>query len=137
MLDIRQFRENPDHIRERLATRGEEFAAKVDDVARLDAERREAITAGEELKARRNAASKEIGALMGQKKLEEAEAIKAEVRDIGGQISELDTKAGQADAELRDILLRLPNLLSSADLARLASHTKDIEFSTAFEDRRT
>ena len=66
VLDIRQFRENPDHICERLATRGEEFAAKVDDVVRLDSERREAITAVEELKAKRNAASKEIGALMGQ-----------------------------------------------------------------------
>ena len=81
MLDIRQFRENPDHIRERLATRGEEFAAKVDDVLRLDTERREAITAVEELKAMRNAASKEIGALMGQKKLEEAEAKKALLPD--------------------------------------------------------
>ena len=68
VLDIRQLRENPDHIRERLATREEEFAAKVDDVVRLDTERREAITAVEELKAKRNAASKEIGALMGQKK---------------------------------------------------------------------
>ena len=114
MLDIRQFRGNPDHIRERLATRGEEFAAKVDDVLRLDTERREAITAVEELKAKRNAASKEIGALMGQKKLEEAEAKKAEVRDIGDQISELDAKAGQVDTDLRDILLRLPNLPHAA-----------------------
>ena len=69
VLDIRLFRDNADHVRERLATRGEEFAAKVDDVVRLDAERREAITAVENLKARRNAASKEIGALMGQKKV--------------------------------------------------------------------
>ena len=77
---------------------------------RLDAERREAITAVEELKARRNSASKEIGALMGQKKPDEAEAKKAEVRDIGDQISALDNKAAQADGELREILLRLPNL---------------------------
>ena len=49
VLDIRQIRDNPGHVRERLATRGEEFAAKVDDAVRLDAERREAITAVEEL----------------------------------------------------------------------------------------
>ncbi len=128
MLDIRQFRENPDHIRERLATRGQEFAAKVDDVLRLDAERREAITAVEELKARRNAASKEIGALMGQKKLDEAEAKKAEVRDIGDQISELDAKAGQADTDLRDILLRLPNL-PHADVPVGASEEDNTEIS--------
>ena len=128
MLDIRQFRENPDLIRERLATRGEEFAAKVDDVVRLDAERREAITAVEELKARRNAASKEIGTLMGQKKIEEAEAKKAEVRDIGDQISELDAKAGQVDTDLRDILLRLPNL-PHADVPVGASEEDNTEIS--------
>lgn len=128
MLDIRQFRENPDHIRERLATRGEEFAAMVSDVLRLDTERREAITAVEELKAKRNAASKEIGALMGQKKLEEAEAKKAEVRDIGDQISELDAKAGQVDTDLRDILLRLPNL-PHADVLVGASEEDNTEIS--------
>jgi len=110
VLDIREIRDNPEHVRERLATRGEDFAAKVGDVVRLDAERREAITAVEGLKARRNSASKEIGALMGQKKTEEAEAKKTEVRDIGDQISALDSQAAQADGELRDILLRLPNL---------------------------
>ena len=47
---------------------------------------------------------------MGQKKTEEAEAKKTEVRDIGDQISALDSQAAQADGELRDILLRLPNL---------------------------
>ena len=47
---------------------------------------------------------------MGQKKTEEAEAKKTEVRDIGDQISALDSQATQADGELRDILLRLPNL---------------------------
>ena len=110
MLDIRQFRDNPDNVRERLATRGEEFAAKVDVIVRLDAERREAISAVEELKATRNAASKEIGTLIGQKKTGEAEAKKTEVRDIGDQISALDNQAGQANAELRDTLLHLPNL---------------------------
>ncbi len=53
MLDIRQFRENPDQVRKRLASRGEEFAAKVDEVVRLDTERREAITVVEVLKAKR------------------------------------------------------------------------------------
>ncbi|MBT7735506.1 MAG: serine--tRNA ligase, partial [Verrucomicrobia bacterium] len=105
MLDIREIRDNPDHVRERLATRGKEFATKVDDLVRLDAERREAITAVEELKAKRNAASKEIGALMGKKKTDEAEAKKAEVRDIGDRISALDSQAAQVDGELRDILL--------------------------------
>ena len=110
MLDIRQFRETPEHVRERLATRGIEFPEKVDDILRLDTERREAITAVEELKAKRNSGSKEIGLLMSQKKLDEAESKKAEVREIGNQISQLDIKASQTDQELQNILLRLPNL---------------------------
>ena len=110
MLDIRQFRESPEHVRERLATRGIEFPEKVDDILRLDTERREAITAVEELKAKRNSGSKEIGLLMSQKKLDEAESKKAEVREIGNQISQLDIKASQTDQELQNILLRLPNL---------------------------
>ena len=110
MLDIRQFRESPEHVRERLSTRGIEFPEKVDDILRLDTERREAITTVEELKAKRNSASKEIGLLMSQKKLEEAESKKVEVREIGEQISNLDIKVDQTDEELRNILLRLPNL---------------------------
>ena len=110
MLDIRQFREDAEHVRKRLATRGLEFSGKVDHVLNLDTERREAITAVEELKAKRNSASKEIGLLMSQKKIEEAEAKKAEVREIGIEISQLDTKASQTEEELKNILLRLPNL---------------------------
>jgi len=110
VLDIKQFRESPEHVRERLATRGIEFPEKVDDILRLDTERREAITAVEELKAKRNSGSKEIGLLMSQKKLDEAESKKAEVREIGNQISQLDIKASQTDQELQNILLRLPNL---------------------------
>ena len=110
MLDIRQFREDAEHVRKRLATRGLEFSGKVDHVLNLDTERRETITAVEELKAKRNSASKEIGLLMSQKKIEEAEAKKAEVREIGIEISQLDTKASQTEEELKNILLRLPNL---------------------------
>ena len=110
MLDIRQFREDTENVRKRLATRGLEFSGKVDHVLNLDTERREAITAVEELKAKRNSASKEIGLLMSQKKIEEAEAKKAEVREIGIEISQLDTKASQTEEELKNILLRLPNL---------------------------
>ena len=65
---------------------------------------------------------------MGQKKLEEAEAKKAEVRDIGDQISELDAKAGHVDTKLRDILLRLPNL-PHADVPVGASEEDNTEIS--------
>ncbi|HAV65591.1 MAG TPA: serine--tRNA ligase, partial [Verrucomicrobiales bacterium] len=62
----------------------------------------------------RNAASKEIGALMGQKKFEEAEARKAEVREIGDRITSLDKVAAETDGRQRELLLSIPNVPSDA-----------------------
>ena len=63
---------------------------------------------------------------MGQKKTDEAEAKKVEVRDIGDRISALDSQAAQVDGELRDILLRLPNL-PHADVPVGASEDDNVE----------
>ena len=64
----------------------------------------------EGLKAQRNRVSKEIGALMGQKKTAEAEAKKAETRDLGDKIADLDKQASATEAKRDDVLLALPNL---------------------------
>ena len=78
MLDIKLVREQRDFVRERLALRGGGDEAHVDELLRLDEQRRKLLGEVEALKAQRNRVSKEIGALMGQKKLEEAEAKKKE-----------------------------------------------------------
>jgi seryl-tRNA synthetase len=110
MLDIRFIRENTDLVRQRLATRGAGDEQRIDEVIALDEQRRKALTEVESLKADRNRSSKEIGALMGQKKLAEAEAAKAKVRDIGDKISALDKLVAEVEAKRDEILLRLPNL---------------------------
>ena len=110
MLDIKLLRERPDFVRERLATRHGGDEAKVAEVLAHDERRRSALAEAEQLKARRNSASKEIGALMGQRKLEEAEARKAEVRAIGDRIVELDKVAAEAEAARDALLLMIPNL---------------------------
>jgi seryl-tRNA synthetase len=110
MLDIKVIREKPDWVRERLATRGAGDEARIAQVLLLDEERRKYLGEVEQLKAARNRVSKEIGALMGQKKLEEAEAKKKETRDIGERISELDRQVAEVEAARDAILLRLPNL---------------------------
>ena len=74
MLDIKLLREKADWVRERLATRHAGDEARVTEILALDERRRSALTEAEQLKAARNSASKEIGALMGQKKVAEAEA---------------------------------------------------------------
>jgi seryl-tRNA synthetase len=110
MLDIKLVRERPDFVRERLAARGAGDEGRVDELLALDEARRERLTEAEKLKAQRNASSKEIGALMAQKKTAEAEARKADVRALGERIAALDKELADVDARRQEILLRLPNL---------------------------
>ncbi|HVY68313.1 MAG TPA: serine--tRNA ligase, partial [Verrucomicrobiae bacterium] len=110
MLDIKIIREKPDFARNRLAARGAGDEHKITEILALDERRRSALAEVEQLKALRNRVSKEIGALMGQKKLAEAEAKKAETRQLGDQIAALDSRVATVEEELNQILLRLPNL---------------------------
>jgi seryl-tRNA synthetase len=110
MLDIKLIRENPDLVRQRLATRNGGDEKFVEEVLQMDEQRRKTLTEVEQLKAQRNKVSKEIGALMGQKKIEEAEAKKKETRDIGDKITALDQTVAEVERKRDAILLRLPNL---------------------------
>ena len=110
MLDIRLIRERADFVRQRLATRGPGDAARIDEVLKLDEDRRKVLAEVETLKAQRNRVSKEIGALMGQKKTEEAEAKKQETRALGDRIAQLDKQAAEAEAARDRLMLSLPNL---------------------------
>lgn len=110
MLDIKLIRENTDFVRKRLATRGAGDEAHIDELLKLDEERRQILKEVESLKAQRNKVSKEIGALMGQKKTAEAEAKKTETREMGDKISALDKQAADVDARRDALMLQLPNL---------------------------
>ena len=110
MLDIKLIREQAEHIRERLATRGAGDESKIAEVLAFDEARRKGLAEVEQLKAERNRVSKEIGALMGQKKFEEAEAKKKETKDFGDRIAALDQQVAEAEAAREALLLSLPNL---------------------------
>jgi seryl-tRNA synthetase len=110
VLDIRLIRERPDFVRQRLATRGAGDEARIDELLKLDEQRRKLLTEVETLKAQRKRVSKEIGALMGQKKLAEAEAKKQETGDLGDRIAALDKQALEAEEARNQVMLRLPNL---------------------------
>ena len=109
MIDIKWIREQPELVKQRLAARNGGDDAKIDEALKLDEQRRHALKQVEDLKALRNKVSKEIGALMGQKKLAEAESKKAETRALGDQITALDKSAADAEAARDAILIRLPN----------------------------
>ena len=96
MLDVKLIRDQPALVRERLATRGAGDERAIDAVLEQDERRRKALVEVENLKAQRNRVSKEIGALMAQKKGEEAEARKRETREIGDRITALDKEVAES-----------------------------------------
>jgi seryl-tRNA synthetase len=110
MLDIKLIRERADFVRQRLATRGGGDEAHIDELLRLDEQRRKRLAEVESLKAQRNRISKEIGTLMAQKKATEAEAKKQETRELGDRIAQLDREAAEAEAARNQLMLPLPNL---------------------------
>ena len=110
VLDIKLIREQPDDVRRRVASRGAGDEARIDELLSFDEQRRKLLAEVEGLKAQRNRVSKEIGALMGQKKTAEAEAKKNETRQIGDRIAELDKAVADKEIKRVEILLRLPNL---------------------------
>jgi seryl-tRNA synthetase len=108
MLDIRLIREKPDFVRERLATRGGGDELKIDEVLRVDAERRKTETELQQLQSERNRLSKEIGAKRSRN--EPSDELEAQVRKIGEQITDLTQRAKGFDEAQRNLLLETPNL---------------------------
>ena len=106
MLDLNWFRNNLDAAAERLATRP--YFIDKEQFRVLDAERRAAVTESEQLKAERNAASMEIGAL--KKTGVDTSAAQAKVRGMGERMAELDAKVAAVDEQFRAMLTGIPNL---------------------------
>ena len=113
MLQLQVIRKQRDLVLERLAVKNFPEPQLVDRIIELDDQRRSILTANEQLLAKRNAASKEIGMLMGQGKKEEAETRKQEVAAMKGEIEQLEASLATVEQELNDSLVRLPNLPST------------------------
>ncbi|MCF7817361.1 MAG: serine--tRNA ligase [Kiritimatiellales bacterium] len=109
MLDIRFVRENADAVKAAMANRNAKV--DVDAVLELDSRRRVIVAEAEELKAERNRISKSIGQMI--KEGQNAETIKAQVRDMGDKIAAFDDELRDIDAKLRDALLYIPNMPSA------------------------
>lgn len=108
MLDVKFVRDNLDAVTEAMKNRHAAWDPAA--FSEVDEARRAYIQQEESLQAERNALSKQIGAMMGQGKKKEAEAVKDQVRAINEQLDEAGAKREEADAKLRDILLRVPNM---------------------------
>ena len=117
MLDIKFVRENPEAVRENIRKKFQEQKLPlVDEVLALDEKLRAAKTEANELRANRNALSKQIGVLMGQSKKdpskkEEAEAIKAEVAREAARLAELEKLEPELEAEVTKRMMVIPNII--------------------------
>jgi len=105
MIDLKLIREKPDLVREAIATL--QLTAPVDEILTLDEERRALLHKVEQLRARRNQVSKEIGRLRGAP---EAEPLKEEMRQVGQQIKALDEQVKSVEERLNMALMEVPNL---------------------------
>ncbi len=108
MLDIRLIRENPDFVRQRLATRDATAASAVDEILDCDKKRRAAETIFQQLQGDRKRVSKEIGGKRARG--EDTTAIEEQMRQLGDEIQRLDDEAKQLEAAQRTLLLNVPNL---------------------------
>ena len=133
MLDIRFVRENPELVKENIRKKfQDEKLPLVDEVIELDEKNRAAITEASDLRASRNSLSKQVGVLMGQakkdpSKLEEAEAIKAQVKANAERLEELEKLEGEYGARIREIMLTIPNIIDpSVPLGPDDSHNVEV-----------
>ena len=108
MLDIREIRENPEAVKERLKNRGGDLWTLVDDVLSCDETRRSAETEKQTLQSERNATSKEIG--MKKKQGEDTSSIEARVRAISDRIREIDEIVEAQSSRQSELLMNIPNL---------------------------
>lgn len=109
MLDIRWMRENRDALAEAMQKLND-LDAPWEKALDLDAQRRELLSRVESLRAERNAGSKEIGLLFRNQRVDEANALKQRMSEIGDEIAALDSQLRQVESDLEDAMLRIPNL---------------------------
>ena len=112
MLDIKFLRENPDVVKKNIENKFQnEKLPLVDEVIELDQKKRDAQQEADNLRANRNKISKEIGALMGQGKKEEAEEAKKKVAEFASRLSELEVLEKEYDDKILKDMMVIPNII--------------------------
>lgn len=123
MLTIKQIKEDKEAVVRKLAKKGFDAAAIIDEVLALDDKRKTAQQTLDNTLAEQNALAKEIGGLMKSGKKEEAEVKRARVAELKAIGKELDEEKTAAESALRNLLLTIPNL--PADIVPEGMHAED------------
>ena len=129
MLDIKFVRENPEVVKQNIRNKFQDSKLElVDKVLELDKENRAIKGEVEALRAERNKISKQIGALMGQGKREEAEEVKKQVAASGARIDELSAREKEVEEELLKDMMVIPNIIDpSVPIGKDDSENVEVE----------
>ncbi|MBM6752271.1 serine--tRNA ligase [Mediterraneibacter glycyrrhizinilyticus] len=112
MLDIKFVRNNPEIVKQNIKNKfQDEKLPLVDEVIELDKRNREIKQEVEALRADKNKVSKQIGAMMAQKKFDEAEALKKQVSEHAGRIDSLSEEEKEVEEKIRKIMMTIPNII--------------------------
>ena len=112
MIDLKFLRENPEIVKQNIKNKFQEHKLPyVDEVIALDAQSRKAKQEADALRANRNVVSKQIGALMGQGKKEEALALKEQVQKDAGRLAELEAQEKELMEKVNKIMMAIPNII--------------------------
>ena len=129
MIDIKLIRENPELVKENIKKKfQDEKLPLVDEVIQLDKDVREAKGKGDALRAERNRISKKIGFLMKQGKKDEAEAAKAQVKEMCDEMEALEKREAELAEEIKNRMYVIPNIIDpSVPIGKDDSQNVEIE----------
>ncbi len=129
MLDLKFVRENPEIVKENIKNKFQDSKLPlVDEVIELDEQNRTAKQEGDALRAERNKLSKQIGALMGQGKKEEAEEMKKKVTDASEHLDQLEEKEHELEEKIKKIMMTIPNIIDpSVPIGKDDSENVEVE----------
>lgn len=129
MLDIKFLRENPEIVKQNIKNKFQDQKLPlVDEVIELDKENREIKQEVQGLRAKRNKMSKQIGALMGQGKKEEAEEVKQQVTSFADRIEELSEREKEVEEKIKKIMMTIPNIIDpSVPIGKDDSENVEVE----------
>ena len=129
MIDIKFLRENPDVVKQNIKNKFQDSKLPlVDEVIELDARSRAIKQEADDLRAKRNTLSKQIGALMAQGKKEEAEEVKKQVAAQASRLKELESLQPEVDSKVKEIMMIIPNIIDpSVPIGKDDSENVEIE----------
>ncbi len=129
MIDIKFLRENPDVVKQNIKNKFQDSKLPlVDEVIKLDAKSRAIKQEADDLRAKRNTLSKQIGALMAQGKKEEAEEVKKQVAAQASRLKELESLQPEVDSKVKEIMMVIPNIIDpSVPIGKDDSENVEIE----------